>query len=66
MGGLEGAMAPLLEASSPLVRGNLGFLLEEIWQNDVQKLHFSAISDPLSEAPVPLSEDFWCHPCFFS
>ena len=40
----------------PCVGGNFGFLLEEIWQNDVQKLHFShfifPISAPLSEAPA--------------
>ena len=53
-GGLEGAIASLSEASSPPVGGNFGFLSEEIWQNDVRKLHFSA---PLSEAPAPLSED---------
>ena len=47
-GGLEGATAPLSEASSPLVEGNFWFLSEEIWQNDVLS-HFS----PLVESSSP-------------
>ena len=62
-GGLEGATASLSEASSPPVGRNFEFLSEEIWQNDVRKLHFSVILAPMSEAPAPLWGDFWCHPC---
>ena len=39
-GGLEGAIAPCRQASSPPVGRNVVFLSEEIWQHDVRKLHF--------------------------
>ena len=43
---LEGATAPLLEASARPVGGNFWFLLEETWQNDVRKLHFEPFQFP--------------------
>ena len=52
---------PLSEASSPPVGGFFRFMSEEIWQNDVHKLHFLPFQPPLSEAPAPPSEDFWRH-----
>ena len=56
-----GATAPLSKAFAPPppVGGNLGFLSDDIWQNDVRKRHLIAILAPLSEPPAPLSEDFW-------
>ena len=45
------------------VGGNFGFSSEEIWQNNVRKHHFVVILGPLSEAPAPLSENFWRHRC---
>ena len=53
------------EASSPPppVGENFGFSSEEICQNNARKHHFSVILAPLSEAPAPLSENFWRHHC---
>ena len=66
-GRARGATAPPpSEASSLPVGGNFGFSSEEIWQNNAQKHYFSVIlaPPPLSEAPAPLSENFWRHPWF--
>ena len=60
-GGPQGATAPCRKPLTPCVGRNFGSLLEEIWQNDVQKLHFFAISTPVGSS-CPPSEDFWRHP----
>ena len=61
-GGL-GGYSPPVGGIQPPVGGNFGFSSEEIWQNNARKHHFSVILAPLSEAPAPLSENFWRHPC---
>ena len=55
-------LQPSVGSIQPPVGGSFGFLSEEIWQNDVRKLHFLAISAPFLEAVVSLLADFWNHP----